>query len=176
VKRIILAALIFSSFNLAFADNLKLADLKVKNSIDMHRSMTSQKSEQTFFTTKTLAWTTVALLGATALTGRERKVNPIHVSLASLSLLSYGAFIHSYFTNQEVSGTDGRKTYRTASYSKWLHIPAMLVLPIAGAIAQRQYEKKGQTSATGFAKLHKPAALAAVAGMALSTLSLTFEF
>ena len=121
------------------------------------------------FSTKNLAWGTMTLLGATALTAQEKKASSAHLALASLSMFSYGAFLNSYFTNSN------SKKYAVAYYTKWIQIPAMFVLPVAGAIALKQFEK-GKNKATGFGAIHKPSALVSLIGMGLTTLSLTFEF
>jgi hypothetical protein len=172
-RRAIAVCTIFTlSFSL-FSAEINLSDLQVTEKQEVSMTMSgTHKSSSTWLSTRNLAWGTMALLGATALTGREQKVNPLHLSLASLSAMSYGFFMQKY-----CSESHGVKDspYKWASYSKWLHIPAMLILPIAGAMAQRQFAKGGH-SATGFASLHKPSALASVVGMALTTLSLTFEF
>ncbi len=121
------------------------------------------------FSTRNLAWGTMALLGATALTAQEKKASSTHLALSAISMMSYGAFLNSYFTNPS------RDKYVIASYTKWVQIPAMVVLPIAGAVALKQFEK-GKNKATGIGVAHKPAALISLVGMGLTTLSLTFEF
>ncbi len=135
-------------------------------------SIETSSNSNSIYSTRNLAWGTIALMGATALTGRELKVTPIHISLASLSMMSYGFFMNSYLNDSKMGK---KKGYKYASYSKWLHIPAMILLPVAGAIAQRQFSK-GKTKAEGFGVIHKPAALAALVGMGLTTLSLSFQF
>lgn len=174
LRLIVISTLILSATN-SNADEFKMSDLTVTKASATEPVLSEIKKNRGIFSTRNLAWGTMTLLGATALTGREKKVHPEHISLASLSMLSYGVFLHSYFNNEEVSGDSGRQNYKWASYANWLHIPAMLILPVAGAIAQRQYDK-GKNSATGFASLHKPSALASLIGMGLATLSLTFEF
>lgn len=129
----------------------------------------SSMNDSKILSTTNLAWSTLTLLGATALTGREKKAHPIHTSLAGLTGISYGMFLNSYLNDEKAQEN------KYASYSKWLHIPAMIILPIAGSMALRDYDR-GEKDAQGFAKLHKPAALASVLGMALATFSLQFNF
>ena len=157
----------------AGAGEVKLSDLKVGNTQDLERIPAAKKGS--FFSTRNLAWMTGVLVGATALTGREGKVHPVHTSLAGLAGMSYGAFLHSYFTDEDLHTDEGHKNYKYTHWSKWLHIPAMIILPVAGSMAMRDFDK-GKTEAEGFGKLHKPAALAAGIGLAVATFGLTFEF
>ncbi|MCB9091220.1 MAG: hypothetical protein H6621_10730 [Halobacteriovoraceae bacterium] len=156
---------------IAYADNLTLRDFSLKANEEINQTSAMEIKETGIMTTKNLAWTTVALLTATAFTGREKKANPIHMSLAGLSFMSYGMFLNSYLKSNQYNS----RTYKWASYSKWVHIPAMIILPIAGAMALRDFDR-GKNEAEGFGKFHKPAAAASVISMAVATLSLTFEF
>lgn len=152
-----------------FATDLKLQDLSVGSNAGVNSRTPNAEGSTKFLTTTKLAWSTLTLLGATALTGREKKAHPIHTSLAGLTGISYGMFLNSYLNDENAQAN------KYASASKWIHIPAMIILPVAGSMALRDFDR-GEKDAQGFAKLHKPAALASVLGMALATLSLQFEF
>lgn len=166
-KKICLMIMIVST---ATANTISMNDFRQDQptQVDSNRYPSSM-SETKILSTTNLAWSTLTLLGATALTGREKKAHPVHTSLAGLSGISYGMFLNSYLNDQKAQEN------KYASYSKWLHIPAMIILPIAGSMALRDYDR-GEKDAQGFAKLHKPAALASVLGMALATFSLQFNF
>ncbi|MBT7670436.1 MAG: hypothetical protein HN623_12685, partial [Bdellovibrionales bacterium] len=95
-KRVITVCAIFSlSFNLLSAE-VTLSDLQIAEQQEVSVGLAAPQKTSTLLSTKNLAWGTMALLGAAALTGREQKVNPIHISLASLSAMSYGFFMNSY--------------------------------------------------------------------------------
>lgn len=170
--KILLTVLIFVSSAL-YANDITLADLRIDGS-NVNRTVASEQ-ERNCFSTRNLAWMTMALLGATGLTGQEKDASTTHTALASLTAMSYGAFLNSYMKDPVYTSVEGQAKYKWASYSKWLHIPSMIMLPVAGILAQRQFQQ-GDNSAHGFAATHKPAALASVVSMALATLSLTFEF
>ncbi|MBT3982343.1 MAG: hypothetical protein HOE90_13375 [Bacteriovoracaceae bacterium] len=165
-----LLVLVFCFSGNVFSSELEFKNLQLNPTTAQSRNIASSGSSSGIFSTTNLAWTTMTFIAATALTGKEKTATSTHLSLASLAGLSYGAFIHSYFNDDEA------KSHTVAGWSKWFHIPAMVLLPIAGAVAQRQFDKKGKNSASGIGSIHKPAALAAVVAMSLTALSLTFEF
>lgn len=176
MKRYLVLCLLSSiTFSSVYAAEVKLSDLQVKDKVDITADVKTSHNTYSLFSTKNLAWTTLAFLAATGLTAKEKDASDTHIALAGLTFMSYGAFLNSYLTNSSYNSEEGRHKYKWASYSKWIHIPAMIILPIAGAIAQSQFDR-GENSASGFASLHKPSALAAVVGMTLTTFSLTFEF
>ena len=172
VSILTLCLLLFSTS--VISSELTVDQLAIDGTTDYQRSFASgaesQKDVPWLKSRRFWAWTTMAFLGATALTGREMKVNPTHKAVSMFAMMSYGAYAYSDMVSDE-SGP-GNKWSNAA---RWLHIPAMLLLPVAGTIAERQFSK-GEHSATGIGATHKPAALAAVLGMALSTLSLTWDF
>lgn len=106
-KYLMLPCLFLFTFSFIFSAEVKLTDLQVKEKPAINSDIKITQNVYSLFSTKNLAWTTLAFLAATGLTAKEKDASDTHVALAGLTMISYGAFLNSYLTNSTYNSEDG---------------------------------------------------------------------
>ncbi|MCB0377228.1 MAG: hypothetical protein KDD33_01930 [Bdellovibrionales bacterium] len=116
----------------------------------------------------------VAAMGAALLSGGEGNLPPEHPFLAGLALGTYS--VSAYYALAAPDRPEGA-SYGQLNLHRWLawiHLPGMILTPVAGYLAAKQYEKNEPL--TGLAAQHKNIAGITAITLAISAALVTFEF
>ncbi len=109
-----------------------------------------------------------------ALSGGEGDLPPEHPFLAGLAVASYSAAAYTSWKAPELP--HGRESGGTKWHRRlvWIHLPAMIATPILGYMAAKKIDRDEKLD--GPEKYHKDAAWIAAGALALSALTVSFEF
>lgn len=122
-------------------------------------------------------WGLMALGGMalSVLSGGEGSTPPEHPWFAGATLGLYS--VSAYYALAAPDRPLGGKSRGQVEWHKWLawvHVPGMILAPIAGYMAAQKIEKNEKL--TGLAEQHKNIAGITAAAFALSVVTVTFEF
>lgn len=109
-----------------------------------------------------------------ALSGGEGDLPPEHPFIAGLAVASYSAAAYTAWQAPELphgKESGGTKWHRRLV---WIHLPAMIATPILGYMAAKKVDRGEKLD--GPEKYHKDAAWIAAGAVALSALTVSFEF
>ncbi|MGE0763711.1 MAG: hypothetical protein AB7N80_10575 [Bdellovibrionales bacterium] len=116
----------------------------------------------------------VAAMGAAFLSGGEGDLPPEHPFFAGLAVASYAASAYTALRAPELP--HGKEYGATAWHRRlvWIHLPAMILTPILGYMAAKKIDRGEKLD--GSEKYHKDVAGIAAATLAISALTVSFEF
>lgn len=170
------------SFN-SVAESLTLQDLRPNaqtqapsNAIDAALQLELDRRHEMLETHQTLAYVTWGLMAATLLTAEQNEKNSIHQTLGGATAASYfTTMYYSTFAPDPLhkSGTTGWnvKIHKTL---RWVHLPLMILTPIAGIMADKQ--KREGKELSGLAEQKSAIATAAFASYTIAGTIMFFEF
>ena len=183
MKSIVVPVIIFISLVLpttpASADeslDLRLSDLGVTQeqmspSDDLQRKLEDRR----FYLKQHQIWglVSVGAMSLALLSGGEGSLPPEHPYMAGLAFTSYAAAAYTAWKAPELeeSHSGGTAWHRRLV---WIHLPGMILTPILGYMAAKKLEK-GE-SLDGPEKYHRDIAGVTAAALALSMVSVSFEF
>lgn len=178
-----LTIILFLSSN-AQAQNLSIKDLRPNADFTKAPSqdlgakvqLELEKRHEMLETHQTLAYVTWGLMAATLLSAEQNTKNSLHQTLGGATAASYfTTMYYSTFAPDPLnkSGSTGWNV-RIHKALRWVHLPLMILTPIAGIQADKQLRKGEQVSGLGE---HKSAiATAAFASYTLAGTIMFFEF
>lgn len=124
-----------------------------------------------------MGYTTAALVLATVFAAPENasRASTTHIGLAAAAVSSYAYTAFLSLSAPEVDGFE-KSGYGTKIHKAmvWIHLPAMVLLPFAGAEAQKA--RINGEKPTGIGKLHHTLGSLAFASILTSAVSMTIEF
>lgn len=182
-SQVLMAILLFVSGGLAYGAEQK-ADQKIELkdlgfAPDETKAMPElQKSleDRRFYLKQHQIWglVTVGALAAAFLSGGEGDVPPEHPFFAGLAVASYTAAAYTALVAPELPHG---KEYGHSAWHRWLvwvHLPGMILTPVLGYMAAKKIERGEKLD--GPEKYHKDVATIAAATVAISALTVSFEF
>ncbi len=116
----------------------------------------------------------VGALAATLLSGGEGDYPPEHPFFAGLAVASYSAAAYTALMAPELP--HGKEKGGTAWHRRlvWVHLPGMILAPILGYLAAQKIDKGEKLD--GPERYHKDIATITAATVAISALTVSFEF
>ena len=171
MKKVLIFSLLLS-FNLS-AKDIQLKDLSISDELNYQFASSSKMVDRLHFTGATRLWAYAAsaFLAGTALTGKHGDVSGAHKILSYFAVSAYTAATYAYSLEAKKPQSISRKW---ADRLQYIHLPAVLAIPILGVIAERQIEKGEAISGAG--KLHSKVAGLGLFTYLASTALLTYEF
>jgi len=132
--------------------------------------------DRRFYLRQHQIWGLVAAgaIGATLLTGGEGSLPPEHPFFAGLAVTSYAAAAYTSWMAPELP--HGKEYGGTAWHRRlvWIHLPGMILTPVLGYLAAKKIDRGEKLD--GPEKYHKDAAYITAATLAISALTVSFEF
>lgn len=178
IKSFVIAMLISGTSLARAADKeINLKDLGFTAS-DTQSDSELQKTleERRFYLRQHQIWglISVAAMAATLATGGEGNLPPEHPYFAGLAVASYAA--SAYTALRAPNLPYGKKYGGTAWHRRlmWVHLPGMLLTPILGYMAAKKIDEGKKLD--GIEKYHKDIAGVTAAALAISALTVSFEF
>lgn len=169
-----LFVIILSVTQVVHAQDLNLEDLGYKS---IQTDLDTQKTLETrrYMLEQHQLWGIVAIIGLAAAfsAAKEGELAPEHALFAGMTVASYGA---STYYGLKAPTLAGKKKGQTEwhKYLAWIHLPAMILTPIAGVEAAKDH-RNGKPLGS-LAKQHKNLAGVAAASLGLSVALVSFEF
>ncbi len=167
----------FNGFALADNNNETLKNLGFSAS-DFKASADLQKilEERRYYLRQHQIWGIVAAsaIVATVLSGSEKDLPPEHSFLAGIAVAAYGASAYTSWKAPEVPTSErsgGSAWHRRLVY---IHLPGMILAPILGYMAAKNYEKGEGLS--GPEKYHRDVAGVTAGALVLSAALVSFDF
>lgn len=116
----------------------------------------------------------VAAMAAAFMSGGEDDLPPEHPFFAGLAVASYSAAAYTALMAPELP--HGKEKGGTAWHRRlvWIHLPGMILTPILGYMAAKKIDNGEKLD--GPEKYHKDIATITAATLALSALTVSFEF
>ncbi len=132
--------------------------------------------ERRFYLKQHQVWGLIATgaMGLALLSGGEGNLPPEHAYFAGLAAVSYGA---SAYTAWMAPTVDGMKVSGGSAWHRrlsWIHVPGMILTPLLGYMAAQKLNKDEKLQ--GLEKYHKDVAGVTAVALALSVLTVSFEF
>ncbi|MCB9025500.1 MAG: hypothetical protein H6625_04215 [Bdellovibrionaceae bacterium] len=107
--------------------------------------------------------------------GMDNKLPPEHPWLAGITLGLYSVSTHYALSCPDrPMGGEAKGQVRWHKWLAWVHLPGMILTPIAGYLAAKKNEKGEKLK--GLAAQHKNISTITSIALALSVISVTFEF
>lgn len=171
----------FQQFKIAQADSkkLRLEDLgfdKTAAAVDQKEAAILTKRSKQLKAHQVMGLATLALMTATLFTGPEHApADDLHKSLGIATAASYATTAYLSLSAPEPKKEEhkglGMKIHRSLLY---VHLPGMILTPIAGLIANEQ-ARKGE-KLHGIAKYKKDLAYVTYGAFAAAAISVTLDF
>lgn len=153
-------------FDVGFAKTDAIADPEIQKTLNQRR----------FYLNEHQTWglVTLGLMGAALLTGSDGNPPIEHVMLGTATAVAYGASAYFALAAPAIpsgSASGGSALHRNLA---WVHLPGMILTPIFGYLAKKK--KDNGEKLTGPEKYHKDVAGITAAALAISVISVSFEF
>lgn len=174
----LLAVLVIQS-PLSFAEDkeLQLSDLGFKTSdTTATPELQTALDDRRFYLRQHQVWALVAAgaMVGTILTAGEESVPPEHPFMAGLAVASYAAAAYTAWKAPDLPS--GKVHGGTAWHRRlaWVHVPGMIITPILGYLAAKKIQDGKEPGSPE--DYHSTAAFVTAGALALSALSISFEF
>lgn len=161
----------------ADAQNLDLKDLGFsKEETSASPELEKTLTERRYYLRQHQVWGLVAVgaMAAAFLSGGEGDLPPEHPFFAGLAVASYSAAAFAALKAPELP--HGKEYGGTAWHRRlvWIHLPGMILAPVLGYLAANKI-KNGE-KLDGIEKYHKDVATVTAATLAISAITVSFEF
>lgn len=178
-KSLLTLSLVFTPLNPAFgADKvIELKDLGFK-AAELESTPELQKTleDRRYYLRQHQIWGLVAVgaMAAAVFSGGEGDLPPEHPFFAGLAAASYAAAAYTSWAAPELP--QGKVSGGTAWHRRlvWIHLPGMVLTPVLGYMAAKKLDRGEKLD--GAEKYHKDVAIVTAATLALSALTVSFEF
>lgn len=179
-KYFLVSLLVLGSFSFrthADSGEISLKDLGFsENEVKPTPELQQTLDERRFYLRQHQIWglITVGALVATVLSGGEGDLPPEHPFFAGLSVASYSAAAYTALYAPELP--HGKEYGGTAWHRRlvWIHLPGMILTPVLGYLAAKKIDSGKKLD--GPEKYHKDAAYITAAAVAISAITVSFEF
>lgn len=152
--------------------DLGFSETEVKPTPELQKTLDDRR----FYLRQHQIWglVSVGAMAAAFLSGGEGDLPPEHPFFAGLAVASYSAAAYTALMAPELPY--GREKGGTAWHRRlvWVHLPGMILTPILGYLAAKKIDN-GQ-KLDGPEKYHKDVATITAATVAISALTVSFEF
>lgn len=155
--------------DLGFEEQDKVANTELSENLKVRASklQTHQK----------LGLVTLGLIAATVLTAPEgKRASDAHKILGYATAASYGLTAYYSLSAPELELNQERKKWNTTIHKTmaWIHLPLMILTPLAGYLADKSY-REGK-SPSGLGKMKGGLAGGLVASLSIASLAMVFDF
>jgi hypothetical protein len=152
--------------DLGFGEKDTLPDLTLQKTLDDRR----------FYLKQHQIWGLVAAgaMLATVMSGGEGDLPPEHPFLAGLAVASYGAAAYTSWMAPELASEKKKGGSLWHRRLVWIHLPGMIATPILGYMAAKKIERGEKLDSPE--KYHKDVAYVTAGALALSAITVSFEF
>jgi len=152
--------------------DLGFAEKETQSSPELQKTLDDRR----FYLRQHQIWglVSVGAMAAALLTGGEGDLPPEHPFFAGLAVASYAASAYTALRAPDIP--HGKKHGGTAWHRRlmWVHLPGMILTPILGYMAAKKIDKGEKLD--GMEKYHKDVAGVTAAVLAVSALTVSFEF
>lgn len=179
LRWLVLITLIFNPLTYALAADASI-DLKdlgfAAEETEPSPELQKTLEERRFYLRQHQIWglISVAAMAAAFMSGGEGDLPPEHPYFAGLAVASYSAAAYTAWMAPELP--HGKEHGATAWHRRlvWIHLPGMILTPLFGYMAAKQIDRGEKLS--GAAKYHKDVAGITAAALAISVITVSFEF
>ena len=152
--------------------DLGFSDAETKPTPELQKTLDDRR----FYLRQHQIWglVSVGAMAAAFLSGGEGDLPPEHPFFAGLAVASYSAAAYTALMAPELP--HGKEKGGTAWHRRlvWVHLPGMILTPILGYLAAKKIDKGEKLD--GPEKYHKDVATITAATVAISALTVSFEF
>lgn len=179
IFKLVLASLLVFQTSTVFAQDKSL-DLKdlgfTPNQTAPKPELQRTLEDRRFYLRQHQIWglVAVAAMAGAFLSGGEGDLPPEHPFLAGLAVASYSAAAYTSYMAPEIP--HGKEHGGTAWHRRlvWIHLPGMILTPVLGYMAAKKIDRGEKLD--GAEKYHKDVAGITAAALAISAITVSFEF
>lgn len=161
----------------AMAQELTLGDLGIKkDQTQQNLDLQKKLEERKYYLGQHQNWGLISLgaVAATWLSAGESSLPPEHPFIAGFALTAYFTSAYMAWKAPEINQGQARGQIAWHKWLAWIHFPGMVAAPILGYLAAKKFEK-GE-GLDGAEKYHRDVGGVAAAALAISVLTVSFEF